>query len=51
VIGTLGVLDLAALRGLIDIEDAFARLRATNFRYRPEIMDALVAQHRGRGRE
>jgi predicted nucleic acid-binding protein len=46
VIGTLGVLDLAAHRGLIDIGDAFTKLRATNFRYRPEIMDALLAQHR-----
>jgi predicted nucleic acid-binding protein len=45
-LGTLGVLDLAARRGLINIEDAIARLRATNFRYRPEIMDALLAQHR-----
>lgn len=46
VIGTLGVLDLAARRRLIDIGDAIAKLRATNFRYRPEIMDALLAQRR-----
>src|SRR6266853_6821821 len=44
VTGTLGVLDLAAERGLIDLAAAFARLKATNFRYRPEIMDALLAQ-------
>jgi predicted nucleic acid-binding protein len=50
-IGTLGVLDLAARRGLIDIGDAFAKLRATNFRSRPEIMDALLAQHRNGGSE
>ncbi len=49
VIGTLGVLDLAARRGLIDLGDAFARLKATNFRFRPEIMDALLAQHRKAG--
>jgi len=45
VTGTLGVLDLATQRGLIDLAAAFARLKATNFRYRPEIMDALLAQH------
>jgi predicted nucleic acid-binding protein len=43
VTGTLGVLDLAARRGLIDLADAFTRLKATNFRYRPEILDALLA--------
>lgn len=46
VIGTLGVLDLAAHRRLIDIGDALTRLKATNFRYRPEIIDALLAQQR-----
>lgn len=51
VTGTLGVLDLAAQRGLVDLADAFARLRATTFRYRPEIMDALLAQHRKRDEE
>lgn len=45
VTGTLGVLALAARRGLIDLTDAFARLKTTNFRYRPEIMDALLMQH------
>ena len=47
--GTLGVLDLGARRGLIDLADAFTRLKATSFRYRPEIMDALLAQHAKRG--
>jgi predicted nucleic acid-binding protein len=46
VTGTLGVLDVAARRGLVDLADAFARLRASTFRYRPEIMDALLVQHR-----
>ena len=41
VTGTLGVLDLAARRGLIQLAVAFAQLKATNFRYRPEILDAL----------
>ena len=47
--GTLGVLDLGARRGMIDLADAFTRLKATSFRYRPEIMDALLAQHAKRG--
>jgi predicted nucleic acid-binding protein len=49
--GTLGVLDLGARRGMIDLADAFTRLKATSFRYRPEIMDALLAQHAKRGRK
>jgi predicted nucleic acid-binding protein len=48
--GTLGVLDLGARRGMIDLADAFTRLKATSFRYRPEIMDALLAQHAKRGK-
>lgn len=47
VTGTLGVLLLAARRGLIDLADAFARLRRTNFRYRQEIMDELLGQQEG----
>jgi hypothetical protein len=39
------VLDRAALRGLIDLPAVVARLRETNFRYRPELLDALLAQH------
>ena len=38
--GTLGVLARAAQRDLINLEDA-----ATNFRYRPEILNALLAEH------
>jgi len=44
-IGTIGVLDREALRGLIDLPAVVARLRETNFRYRPELLDALLAQH------
>ena len=42
VTGTLGILSLGARRGLIDLADSFARLKNTNFRYRQEIMDALL---------
>jgi len=44
VTGTLGVLGLAARRDLVDLADAFTRLKKTNFRYRQEIMDALLGK-------
>lgn len=40
VTGTLGVLDLASRRGFLSLATAFAKLRATNFHYPPEIMEA-----------
>src|SRR5437588_7560853 len=46
VTGTLGILDLAARRDLIRLDEALERLKATSFRCRPEIMDALLAKHR-----
>jgi predicted nucleic acid-binding protein len=45
VIGTPGVLDLAARRGLIDLAASLDRLKATNFRYRAEMLNRLLAQH------
>ncbi len=42
--GTLGLLDLGARRQLLKLDEAFARLKTTNFRYPPEIMDAVLAQ-------
>lgn len=42
VIGTIGVLDRAALRSLVEIGPVVARLKATNFRYRPQLLDALL---------
>lgn len=47
VTGTLGVLALAARRGLIDLAASFAQLKRTNFRYRQEIMDVLLDQQQG----
>ncbi len=44
--GTLGVLDLAARRGLIDLAPAFARLKTTGFYYRQGLLDALLADQR-----
>ena len=48
VIGTIGVLDRAARHGLVDLAAAFARLRATNFRYPPALLDAVLAEDRVR---
>jgi predicted nucleic acid-binding protein len=42
VTGTLGILRVAARLGLVDLADSFARLKRTNFRYRQEMMDALL---------
>jgi predicted nucleic acid-binding protein len=49
VTGTLGILDLAARRGMVDLADALARLRTTNFRRREELFDALLKQHKRGG--
>jgi predicted nucleic acid-binding protein len=48
-IGTLGILDLAARRGFLDLAAALATLKATNFRYPPALLEALLAEHRRRG--
>ncbi len=45
VTGTLGLLDLAARKGLVDLAAAFMRLKATSFYYRQGLLDALLAQH------
>lgn len=46
VAGTLGILDLAARRGLIDLAESFDRLKATNFRYRPQMLEDLLVRFR-----
>ena len=40
------MLDLAARRGLVDLAEAFERLKATSFYYRQGLLDALLTQHR-----
>jgi predicted nucleic acid-binding protein len=49
VTGTLGVFDRAARHGLINLAAAFDRLKATSFRYRSDMLDALLAEHTKRG--
>lgn len=41
VTGTLGVLDAAARRGLIELSDALTRLRQTSFRAQPNLLREL----------
>src|SRR6266704_2607928 len=48
VTGTLGVLDLASHAGLLHLQDAFARLQKTNFRYPPSLMETLLEEERNR---
>ena len=43
--GTLGVLTRGAERGLLDLEDAIARLKRTNFRYRQQLFDDLLKKY------
>jgi predicted nucleic acid-binding protein len=45
VTGTLGILDLAAERGLADFAKAVERLRRTNFRRPEALLDALLKKH------
>jgi|SRR6185437_591813 len=48
VTGTLGVLNLAAERHLVNLEAAVAQLSSTNFRYAQRLIDRLLEAHRGR---
>jgi len=47
--GTLGLLVLAAQQGLVDLNEAFTRLKTTSFRFRQEMFDVLLAQYRSPG--
>jgi predicted nucleic acid-binding protein len=48
VIGTLGVLEEAAIRGLIDLPRALARLQATTFYASSALFEALLARDAAR---
>ena len=45
VTGTLGLIDLAARRGWVDVAEAIARLQDTIFRCRPELLRELLTWH------
>jgi predicted nucleic acid-binding protein len=42
VAGTLGVIDLAARRGLVSLSDALKNLERTNFRASPQLIRAII---------
>lgn len=42
VTGTMGLPARGAKHGILDLADAFERLKRTNFRYRQETMDVLL---------
>jgi predicted nucleic acid-binding protein len=42
-VGNLATLAMAAERGLVNLEEAFAALRSTSFRVTPSLLDALLA--------
>jgi predicted nucleic acid-binding protein len=48
VTGTLSVLSRAAQRQLLDLADAFERVKRTNFRFRQEIMDQFLIEQRNK---
>ena len=50
VTGTLGLLDRAAQRGMIDLGAAFALLRATNFHCKADLLNSLLAEHLARNK-
>ena len=43
VAGTLGILSMAAERSIVDLAEAFERIKRTSFHYRQETMDQLLA--------
>ncbi len=46
VTGTLGLLIRASQQGILDFPSALKRLKATNFHYRQELLDDLLAQNK-----
>jgi predicted nucleic acid-binding protein len=43
--GTLGLLTRSAQRGILDLADALARLKRTNFHYRQELFDDILKKY------
>lgn len=48
VIGTIGILEAAAMRRLLDLEEAFGRVKRTDFWIRPNFLDERLERHRKR---
>jgi predicted nucleic acid-binding protein len=47
--GTLGLLTRSAQRGILDLAEALARLKRTNFHHRQELFDDLLREYPGSG--
>jgi predicted nucleic acid-binding protein len=47
VFGTLGILDAAALRGLVELPAAIGMLKQTTFHAKPDLLDSLLRRHGG----
>jgi len=48
VTGTMGLLARAANHGILNLAEAFEKLKRTNFRYRQETMDLLLEESQGK---
>ncbi len=48
VVGTVGLLEQSAVRGLIELPSALARLRQTNARLDPELLQSALARDQAR---
>jgi predicted nucleic acid-binding protein len=48
---TVGLLEQAGIRGLLDLPEAIARLRRTNFRIHPSVLDNVLARDAERKRQ
>ncbi len=48
VIGTIGILERAAEQGLLDLAEAFGRVRLTDFRVTDELLEQSLKRHRER---
>jgi predicted nucleic acid-binding protein len=48
--GTIGVLEQAADKGMVDLEDAFERIKKTDFWISHELLDARLRLYRERGK-
>lgn len=51
VVGTLRVLADGAGRGLTNLQEDFVRLRGTNFRVKPELLESLLDEYRRKVRD
>jgi predicted nucleic acid-binding protein len=51
VTGTLGILELGAARGMLDLPSTLAKLSATNFRVRDDLIKGLLERDAARRRK